>query len=74
LLRKKPATYTHATIDERCFLYGPCREVISHPVPGGYQYGNLSFQMGGVSNLKEENVVMIPGGLGPENDCAGEDQ
>jgi hypothetical protein len=23
---------------------------MGHPVPGGYKYGNLTFQVGGVSN------------------------
>jgi hypothetical protein len=39
------------------------------PVPGGYKYGDLAFQVGGVSNM-----VMSPAGLGPENDYAGEGQ
>jgi hypothetical protein len=29
---------------------------------------------GGVSNLRQQNVVMSPQGLGPENDSAGEAQ
>jgi hypothetical protein len=31
-------------------------------------------QVGGISNLRQWNVVVRPTGLGPENDCAGEDQ
>jgi hypothetical protein len=43
------------------------------PVPRGYKHGDLALQVGGVSNLREQNMVMSPAGLGPENDCAGED-
>jgi hypothetical protein len=45
-----------------------------HPVPGGYKYGDLDLQVGGVSNPRQQNVAMSPVGLGPENECAGEDQ
>jgi hypothetical protein len=34
---------------------------------GGYKYGDLALQVGGVPNLKQWNVVMSPAGLGPEN-------
>jgi hypothetical protein len=26
---------------------------LGHPVPGGYKYGDLSLQIGGVSNLRQ---------------------
>jgi hypothetical protein len=45
-----------------------------YPVPGWYKYGDLALQVEGVSNLRQQNVVMSPAGLGPENDCAGEAQ
>jgi hypothetical protein len=35
--------------------------------------GDLTFQVGGVSNLRQ-NMVMRPAGFGPENDCAVEGQ
>jgi hypothetical protein len=44
------------------------------PCSGGYEYGDLALQVGGVSNLRQYNVVMSPAELGPENDWAGEDQ
>jgi hypothetical protein len=50
------------------------RVLLSDPVPGGYKYGDLVLQVGGVSNLRQQNMVMSPAGLGPENDCAGENQ
>jgi hypothetical protein len=49
-------------------------QCLGHHVPGGYKYGDLTLQVGGVSNLGQQNVVMSPAGLGPENDCAGEPQ
>jgi hypothetical protein len=33
-----------------------------------------TLQIGGVSNLRQHNAVMSNAGLGPKNDCAGEDQ
>jgi hypothetical protein len=45
-----------------------------HPVPGGYKYGDLALQVGGVLNLRQQNVVINSAELGPENDCAGEGQ
>jgi hypothetical protein len=31
-----------------------CLEVkLGHPVPGGYKYGELALQVGGVSNLRQ---------------------
>jgi hypothetical protein len=45
---------------------------LGHPVPGGYKYGNLFLQVGGVSNRRQYNLVMSPAGFGPENDCAVE--
>jgi hypothetical protein len=47
---------------------------LDHPVPGGYKYGDLALQVGGVSNPRHLNLVMSPAGLGTENDCAGEVQ
>jgi hypothetical protein len=47
---------------------------LDHPVSEGYKYGDLALQAGEVSNLRQQNMVMSPVGLGPENDCAGEDQ
>jgi hypothetical protein len=41
-------------------------------VPGGYKYRDLALKVGGVSNLRQRNMVMSPAGLKPENDCAGE--
>jgi hypothetical protein len=41
---------------------------------GGYKCGDLVLQVGGVSNLRQQNMVMSTVGLGPEIDCAGEDQ
>jgi hypothetical protein len=38
------------------------------------KYGDLSLQIGGVSNLRQENLVESPAGVGPENDCTGEGQ
>jgi hypothetical protein len=46
---------------------------LGHPVSGGYKYGNLALQVWGVSNLREQNMVTSPPGLGPKNDFAGED-
>jgi hypothetical protein len=43
--------------------------ILGHPVPGGYKYGDLALQVGGVSNLRQSNME-----LRPKNDCAGEDQ
>jgi hypothetical protein len=47
---------------------------LGHRDPGGYKYGALAPQVGGVSNLRQQNMVMSPAGPGPENDCAGEGQ
>jgi hypothetical protein len=44
------------------------------PVPGGYICGDMALQLGGSLESETVNVVMSPAGLGPENDCAGEDQ
>jgi hypothetical protein len=32
-----------------------------HPVPGGYKYGDLALQVGGVSKQRQQNEVMNPG-------------
>jgi hypothetical protein len=34
----------------------------------------MAFQVGGVSNLIQQNMAVSPSGLGHENDCAGEIQ
>jgi hypothetical protein len=47
---------------------------LGHPVPRGYKYGDLAFQVGGSLESETVNMVMSPAGLGPENDCAGEYQ
>jgi hypothetical protein len=43
---------------------------LDHPVPGGNKYEDLDLHVGGVSNLRQRNMVMSPAGLGLENDCA----
>jgi hypothetical protein len=45
---------------------------LGHPVPGGYKYEDLTLQVGEVSNLRQQNMVTSPAGLGLKNDCAGE--
>jgi hypothetical protein len=44
----------HQKTSEQCFLWGLRREIINciklTPVPGGYKYGNLGLQVGGVSD------------------------
>jgi hypothetical protein len=47
---------------------------LGHPVSGGNKYRDLALQVGGVSSLREQNMVISPAGLGLENYCAGEDQ
>jgi hypothetical protein len=47
---------------------------LGHPVTGGYRYGGLIFQVWGVSNLRQQNIIMSPTVLGPKNECAGEGQ
>jgi hypothetical protein len=37
-------------------------------------YEDLTVQVGGVSNLRQYNVVMSPAVLGPKNDCDRESQ
>jgi hypothetical protein len=46
---------------------------MGHPLPGGYKYEDLALQVWGVSNLRQYNMVMSSAGLGPKNDCAGEE-
>jgi hypothetical protein len=36
--------------------------------------GTWPSRLGGDSNLRQQNMVMNPAGLGPENDCTGEGQ
>jgi hypothetical protein len=43
-------------------------------VLGRYKYGDLALQVGGVSNVRQKNVVLSSAELGSENDCAGEEQ
>jgi hypothetical protein len=50
------------------------RGVTGPPVPGGYKYGDLALQVGGLLDPETVNMVMSPAGLGPEHDCAGEGQ
>jgi hypothetical protein len=40
----------------------------------GYKYGGLALKVWRVSNQKQENKVMSPAELAPENDSAGEGQ
>jgi hypothetical protein len=44
------------------------------PCSGGYKYGDLAFQVGVVSNLRQKNLVMSLAAQGSENKCAGEGQ
>jgi hypothetical protein len=61
-------TYWLTDRQSQCdFTFGR-RKRRSDPVPGGYKYGKV----GAVSDLRHENTVKIPAGLGPENDCIGE--
>jgi hypothetical protein len=48
--------------------------ITGHPVPGGYKYVDLALQVGGILNLRQQNMVTSPAGLGPKNEFAGEDQ
>jgi hypothetical protein len=45
-----------------------------HPVPGGYKHEDLALQVGRISNMRQQNMVMSPSKLGPENDYTYEDQ
>jgi hypothetical protein len=45
--------------------------ITGHPVPRKYKYGDLARQVRGVSNLRQQNMLTSPAGLGPKNDCAG---
>jgi hypothetical protein len=48
---------------------------MGHPVPGPYANTETWLsRLGGVSNLRQQNKIMIPAGLGPETDCAREAQ
>jgi hypothetical protein len=47
---------------------------LGHPVPAGYEYGDLALQVEGVSNLRQYSGAMSLARLGPDNDCAGEGQ
>jgi hypothetical protein len=60
---------TGATIKEAVFSVGAAQ--LGHPLPGVYKYGDPALQVGGVSSLRQQNRVMSPEGLGPENECAG---
>jgi hypothetical protein len=44
-----------------------------HPVPGGYEYGDLALRVGGVSN-ETVKYGLSSAGLGPERDCSGKAQ
>jgi hypothetical protein len=39
------------------------------PVPGGHKYSYLDLQAGGVSNLRQWNMVVSSAGLGPRVNC-----
>jgi hypothetical protein len=65
------AKNTHATIEELCFLCGPCREVITRTASAMSQ---LSRVEAGSNTSTVKNTVASPTGLGPENYCAGEVQ
>jgi hypothetical protein len=43
---------------------------VGHPVPGGYKYGHLALQVGGVSD-ETENMAVSSAGLQPKSDCSG---
>jgi hypothetical protein len=64
------AVNQHATIEEAVFSVGAaprlCNEDLMH----------LEWvdQAGGIWNQRQQDVVLSPAGLGPENDCAGEAQ
>jgi hypothetical protein len=45
---------------------------LGHTIPEGYEYGDLALQVG-VSNLRQQNMVISPVELGPENDWADRD-
>jgi hypothetical protein len=47
---------------------------LGHPVPEEYKYRDLAIQVGGVSSLRQWNMVISSAGFGLENDCAGDDQ
>jgi hypothetical protein len=44
-----------------------------HPVPGGYKYGDLALQVGGISD-ETVKYGLSSVGLGPESDCCGKAQ
>jgi hypothetical protein len=46
---------------------------LGYPLPGGCEYRDLALQVGGVLSLRQQNMVMSPVGLGPNNDCTDED-
>jgi hypothetical protein len=47
---------------------------VNNPVPKGYNTENPVLQVGEVSDLREQNMIIILEGLGPENHCTGEVQ
>jgi hypothetical protein len=46
---------------------------LGHPVSGGYKYGNLALQVGGVSN-ETVKYGLSSAGLEPQSDCCGKAQ
>jgi hypothetical protein len=46
---------------------------LGHPVPGGYKYGNLALQVGGVSD-KTVKFGLSSAGLRLKSDCSGKAQ
>jgi hypothetical protein len=42
---------------------------LGHPIPGGYKYGDLALQVGGVSN-ETVNYGLTSAGLEPQSDCS----
>jgi hypothetical protein len=48
--------------------------ITDYPVRGRNKCWNLVLQVGYVSNLGQQNIVMSPVGLRPKKDCAGRAQ
>jgi hypothetical protein len=51
----------------RGVFYGICAKTVQGEPIGtfSYKYGDLVIQVGGVSNLRQQYMVMSPVGLGP---------
>jgi hypothetical protein len=50
------------------------KSITGPPCSWEYKYGNLALQVGGVSNLRQKNMVTSSVRLRPYNDRIGEDQ